>query len=242
MENVPVLLHVAFGLTTGLTVWLFCRATPLSGLGMLALLGWVLGLGAVALTGFFTETQTLPPRLALVLGPPLLAMLLLPATARGCRWLAQLRPEYLMLLHVVRVPVELVLFGLALHGAVPQLMTFEGRNWDILTGLTAPVMYYLVFRRQVLGSRALLAWNLAGLALLANIVVQAVLSVPSPVQRLAFEQPNVAVLYFPFVWLPGCVVPLALLAHLANIWQLLAPQRSLQIRSKPTDYASSRTS
>jgi hypothetical protein len=55
---------------------------------------------------------------------------------------------------------------------------------------------------------------------LLNIVINAVLSIPSPFQQFAFEQPNVAVLYFPFVWLPCCIVPIVLFAHLAAIKQL----------------------
>ncbi|MEO8588376.1 MAG: hypothetical protein ABI432_03330 [Flavobacteriales bacterium] len=66
-----------------------------------------------------------------------------------------------------------------------------------------------------------MAWNIACIGLLVNIVARAVLSAPFPFQQLAFDQPNIAVLYFPFVWLPCCVVPLVLLAHLATLRKLL---------------------
>ncbi|AHJ98012.1 hypothetical protein [Hymenobacter swuensis] len=224
MAQVPILLYIAFGLTTVLAVWLFCRAVPRRALVVAAGLAlWLLGQGVLALTGFYTNTHALPPRLLLAVGPPLLVALLLVITPRGRHLLAQLWPDALTLFHVVRVPVEVVLFGLAQYRAVPTLMTFEGRNWDILTGLTAPLLYYLVFRRRQLGRRALLVWNLVGLGLLVNIVAHAVLAVPSPLQQLAFEQPNVAVLYFPFGWLPAGVVPLVLVAHLAALWQLRQP-------------------
>ena len=213
---------LAFGLTTGLAVWLFYLATQRSRRTLLVLLTWLLLQGAVALSGFYTVTNTLPPRLALLLGPPLLLLALLFFTAAGRRFLVGLRLGTLTLLHVVRLPVELVLLSLCLHQAVPKLMTFEGRNWDILLGLTAPVVYYFAFRSRQLSRRGLLVWNVIGLVSLLNIVVIALLSAPTPLQRLAFEQPNVAILHFPFVWLPGCVVPLVLLAHLAAIRQLAA--------------------
>ncbi|GAA3994540.1 hypothetical protein GCM10022408_01160 [Hymenobacter fastidiosus] len=221
METIPVALHLAFGLTTALAVWLFYRAAHRSGQVLAVLLSWLLIQGAVAGSGFYTVTDTLPPRLALALGPPLLAILLLLLTSRGRRFVDGLRLETLTLLHVVRIPVELVLLGLFLHRAVPRLMTFEGRNWDILTGLTAPVVCYLAFRRKPPGRPGLLIWNVLGLALLFNIVVNAVLAVPGPLQRQAFDQPNVAILHFPFVWLPALVVPLVLLAHLVAMRQLL---------------------
>ncbi|MCI1187350.1 hypothetical protein MON38_07955 [Hymenobacter sp. DH14] len=227
METLPLVLPLAFILTTALAVGLFYTAARRSGRVLAVLLGWLLLQGGIGLSGFYTVSNTMPPRLALLLGPPLLAIALLLATRAGRRFLDGLRLEVLTLLHIVRVPVELVLFGLYLHHAVPRLMTFEGRNLDILAGLTAPVIYFLAFRQQWLGRRGLLVWNVLGLISLLNIVVNAVLSVPTPVQQFGFEQPNVAILHFPFVWLPGVVVPLVLLAHVTAIRRLWASHAEL---------------
>ena len=220
METLPLVLPLAFMLTTSLAVGLFYVAARRSGRVLVGLAGWLLLQGAVGLSGFYTVSNTMPPRLALLLGPPLLATGLLLSTRAGRGFLAGLRLEVLTLLHIVRIPVELLLFGLYLHQAVPRLMTFEGRNFDVLAGLTAPLVWWLAFRQQRLGRRGLLIWNGLGLASLLNIVANAVLAVPTPMQQFGFEQPNVAILHFPFVWLPGVVVPLVLLAHVAAIWQL----------------------
>ncbi|HYK56589.1 MAG TPA: hypothetical protein VEV15_08905 [Flavisolibacter sp.] len=104
---------------------------------------------------------------------------------------------------------------------MPQLMTFEGRNLDVLSGLTAPLIYYYGFVKKSLGAKTLLAWNVVCLAILSFTVVNAVLSAPTPFQQFGFDQPNIAVLYFPFVWLPGTVVPLVYFSHLASIRRLL---------------------
>lgn len=220
MLPVPTHLAVAFIVTTALAVALFGWAARWSGRALVLLGGWLLVQGGVGLSGFYAHTAGLPPRLALLLGPPLVVIGTLLATAPGRHFVAGLRLEVLTLLHVVRLPVELVLLGLYLHGAVPRLMTFEGRNWDVLVGLSAPLVYYFAFRQRRLGRRGLLLWNGLGLVSLLNIVGNAVLSVPTPLQRFGFEQPNVAILHFPFVWLPGVVVPLVLLAHLAAIWRV----------------------
>jgi hypothetical protein len=66
-----------------------------------------------------------------------------------------------------------------------------------------------------------LVWNFICLGLLFNIVVHAVLSAPLPFQQLAFDQPNVAILYFPYVWLPAFIVPVVLLSHLVAIRKLI---------------------
>ena len=218
---VPAALGLIFGLTTALTVWFLYRAAPGSRLIVSGLVALGLAQGAVAATGFFTDTTTLPPRLLLLIGPPLLGLALLLATARGRQHLSGLRLPVLTLLHVVRVPVELVLLALYRAGTVPRLMTFEGRNFDILAGLTAPLVYYLAFRKKAMGRKGLIVWNVVCLILLLNIVGNAILAAPYPFQQFAFEQPNVAVLHFPFVWLPGVVVPVVLLAHLAALRKLL---------------------
>lgn len=221
MEAVPTYLSLAFALTTGLTVWIFYHATHRSLPTLYLLLGWLLLQLVLGLSGFYTITNTLPPRLLLALMPPLLGIALLLLTARGKVYLDTLRPDLLTLLHTVRIPVELVLLGLFLHNALPQLLTFEGCNWDIVSGISAPLVYYWTFKSKRRHAYLLLVWNWLCLGLLLNVVVRAMLSVPSPLQQLAFEQPNVAVLHFPFVWLPSCVVPLVLLAHVATIRQLL---------------------
>ncbi|MNY38553.1 hypothetical protein D3C86_1731870 [compost metagenome] len=123
--------------------------------------------------------------------------------------------------HLIRIPVELVLYGLFLNGAIPELMTFEGRNFDILAGITAPLVGFFGISQSKMGKTSLLLWNFACLGLLLNIVVTAILSAPSPFQQLSFEQPNIAILYFPFSWLPVFVVPLVLFAHLAAIRKLI---------------------
>lgn len=130
--------------------------------------------------------------------------------------------KWLTWLHCIRVPVELVLYFVFLEGLVPESMTFEGYNFDILSGLTAPILYYLVFVKKKVGSMGLLLWNIICLGLLLNILTIAVLSAQTPIQKMAFDQPNIGVTYFPLVWLPTVIVPIVFLSHLASIGQILS--------------------
>jgi hypothetical protein len=136
-------------------------------------------------------------------------------------FLYQLSLELLTYIHLVRIPVELVLWWLFMNKQVPELMTFEGRNFDIIAGITAPVIGYFCFTKKTLTNRIALIWNFLALGLLLNIVINAVLSLPLPFQRFAFDQPNVAVLYFPFIWLPAFIVPTVLFSHILSIVKLL---------------------
>ncbi len=226
IQHLPIYISIVFGLTTLLTVWFFYKATNKSKITIVVLLGWLALQTAISLTGFYTVTDTVPPRFMLLVLPALLTIIILFATKSGRRYIDNLNLQTLTILHIIRVPVEITLFWLFIYKAVPQLMTFEGRNFDILSGISAPIIYYFAFIKNKLGKNALLLWNFICIGLLINIVALAVLSAPFPFQKLAFDQPNIGVLYFPFIWLPCCVVPLVLLSHLASIRQLLYKKNS----------------
>jgi hypothetical protein len=107
-------------------------------------------------------------------------------------------------------------FILFVRGAVPQLMTFEGRSFDIFAVITTPLIAWLGYKTQSINRKIILGWNIICLLLVLNITINAVLSLPTPFQRFALEQPNIAVLYFPFNWLPAFVVPVVTIRQLAR--------------------------
>ncbi|MBK0404263.1 hypothetical protein I5M27_14800 [Adhaeribacter sp. BT258] len=222
MGNLPFYIPAFFILTTGLTGWFFYRATNRSRVALIIALLFLVIQMALALTGFFAVTHTVPPRLVLQAPPVVLFIISFFFFTKGKQFLDSLNLKFLTLLHIVRVPVELVLYWLFLYKGVPELMTFEGRNFDIISGLTAPLVYYFAFVKKSLSPKVILIWNFVCLGLLFNIVINAILSAPTPIQQFAFDQPNIAILYFPFVWLAGFIVPVVLLAHLAAIRQLLS--------------------
>lgn len=213
MEHLPILLPTAFILTTLLTVWLLYRAAPKS---VWLVAAWLVLQIMLTLAGFYLTTSGTPPRFALLLVPPIV-FIVVTLFRKG-----NFDIQKLMLIHIVRIPVELVLYALFIYHAVPNLMTFEGGNLDILSGLSAPFIYYFGFVKGRIPRSWLIAWNVLCLLLLFNIVTRAILSAPFSFQRLGFEQPNVALLRFPFSWLPGFVVPAVLFAHLISLRQLIS--------------------
>lgn len=219
MTQTPLWLELLFGLTTLLSLFLFLRSTSKPKRILLLSLFWILLSSAAALSGF-TQNTSLPPRLLFLVLVPVMAFVLLFNTKGGRRFIDELDPAKLTLVHTVRIPVELILFLLYSYGTIPEVMTFEGRNLDILSGLSAPLIYYFGYRKRMIGPKLLVLWNFICLALLVNIVTHALLAAPFPFQQLAFDQPNLAVLYFPFVWLPAFIVPLVLFSHLVCLRNL----------------------
>ena len=181
---------------------------------------WMVFQMSLALGGFYQTTDSVPPRIfAFAALPAFILIILYFVFFRGA-FVERLPLKVLTLLHVIRIPVEIVLFWLFQNGMVPEAMTFEGQNYDILSGISAPIVYFLAFRGGRVNRVLLTVWNIAALLLLVNIVTTAVLAFPSPMQQIAFDQPNRAVMYFPYVWLPAVVVPIVLFSHLASLSKL----------------------
>lgn len=203
-----------------LTSWFFYKALKKPFIPIMILIAWTGIQSILASRGFYRVTDTIPPRMALVLVPVLILIVVLLTSVRGKQFVQSLDLKWLTLLHVVRLPVEIGLFLLYREKQVPELMTFEGRNFDILAGISAPILYYFVFVKKVFSNKLLLAWNIICLALLLNILINAILSIPGPLQQFGFEQPNVGVLYFPVILLPALIVPLVLFAQVVSIARL----------------------
>lgn len=221
MENLPVYIGIAFGAITFISIYLLYRATPTSLWLVYGLGAWLLVQALVGASGFYTETHTLPPRFLLTIVPPTLLIIASFNLKKGKKFIDQLDLKWLTILHTIRIPVELALFWLYTYKTIPEIMTFEGRNLDILSGISAIGIYYLTFVRRVWVKPLLLIWNCVCIGLLINIVSIAILSAPFPFQKFGLDQPNIAVLHFPFIWLPCCVVPIVLFAHLASIRLLI---------------------
>lgn len=188
---------------------------------------WILVHSYVAWTGFYVDENSMPPRLVLFGVLPMILLIIVAfATRKGRLIIERISLKNLTWFHIVRIPVEIFLFLLFKEKLVPQEMTFEGNNFDILSGISAPIIALIAFRKNKTNRKLLLIWNVVCLLLLAIIVSTAVLAVPSPFQKIGLEQANVAVLYFPFVFLPALIVPLVLFSHLAAIYQLRSRDKS----------------
>jgi hypothetical protein len=148
MNTVPIFISLFFITTTILTVFLFCRAVSNFKTTLIILLVWITLQSLVALSGFYTITNAKPPRFMMSVLPALVFIICLFVTPKGRAYLDTSNIKALTILHIVRAPVELVLFWLFLYKAVPKLMTFEGRNFDILSGLTDKVIYYFAFIKK----------------------------------------------------------------------------------------------
>ena len=91
---------------------------------------------------------------------------------------------------------------------------------DIVAGLAAVPVAWLVHRQSRGWRGALIAWNVFGLVDLIDAVGLGVLSSPGPL-RLIFAEPGAGLMStLPWLLIPGFLVPLLTMTHLAIFYRL----------------------
>ncbi len=201
--------------TFALACGLLYRVT---GKGVLTAIPWLALTAGLAHIGAFANFERLTPLLMLYVFAAIVM-----ATIVGTRTTAPL--AVLIGFQAFRIPVEVFLHQGYAAGVVPVQMTWDGRNFDVLTGLAALPVAWLASKGR-LPRGALHAWNALGFALLVNIMAVSILSFPTPLRQFWNEPANVFVTRLPYVWLPTFLVPAAWFGHIA-VW---ANARRLQTR------------
>jgi hypothetical protein len=221
METLPWYVYLIFCATLLLAAWLFFKATHHSKIFAVIAGSWVLVQSIVGIRGFYSDPVTMTARYTFLILPPVITLVFLFVSGIGRTFIDGLNLKTLTIFHIIRVPVEITLFLLFAHKSIPHAMTFEGRNFDILSGLSAPFIYYFYFINKKIGRWGLITWNLICVLLLLNVVSIAALSLPGRFVQFGFERPNLALGFFPFLLLPTFLVPMVLLTNFSAVRQLI---------------------
>jgi hypothetical protein len=185
------------------------RAAAIAAAGTIA---WLAVSWEVAATGVLARWNATPPPFALLVVTVVLLAFRLGLGPVGRRF-AQAIPLWLLVgIQAFRLPLELAMHNLYERGVMPAQMSYSGRNYDILTGITALVLAVLIVTGKA-GPPLVRRWNTIGLVLLVNIVVVAILSTPR-IAYFGFADLNTFVAEVPYVWLPAIEVLAALAGHL----------------------------
>jgi hypothetical protein len=214
-----VLIAILYGLAAGLerlgyTSAQRARIVTMVGFAMIV---WYGIIGVAAQRGFFMDFASIPPKVFFANAPTMAVMLVLAFNRNVQRIANAIAPHWLVGLQVFRVPIEIVLWQLALQGRIATMMSFEGQNFDIITGVTAPLVAWMAIRSG--NSRVVKAWNVLGLLLLANVAVRGMLSAPSRFQVIHTDPPNTIIGTFPYIWLPCIAVAAAAFLHIVSLRQ-----------------------
>lgn len=193
---------------------------------LLAILGvlWVGSLGLAA-SGILARTELRPPPMLLLVLASTTVMVAMAAAPRFKRPFNHAPLVVLVGLQWFRLPLEMILWQLANDGRLPQRMTFEGYNWDIVFGITALPLAFLIHKWPRTMRVVAIVWNLLGIAMVLNIATLGFLSAPGPQQYFMDEPANRIVTQVPFVLLIVFLVPTALLLHVYSLQQLKRGRR-----------------
>jgi hypothetical protein len=179
--------------------------------------------GFLAFKGVLLNFEQVPPPLGIVVLLATMATIFLCARSTWGERLANGLPfQVLIGFQSFRIIIELFLFQLHQVGVIPVQMTFEGLNWDIVTGILA-LVYLIVQSHISVSRRVLIAFNVIGLIFVTNIVVISTLSTPIAIRVFMNEPANTLIGYVPFIWLPAFLVQLAIGAHLLALRKLNTP-------------------
>jgi hypothetical protein len=196
------------------------RRTLLAGAGVTI---WLAVQAAMALSGWLGRFDSRPPPIMIWFMSMIVMTLALAWSGFGRRFADKLPLVALIGFQAFRLPLELVMHRAAVAGLMPNVMTFTGYNFDIVTGATALPLALLAWRRP-LPRWLILLWNATGQILL--IVIAGVAFAATPVFR-AFgdDQVNVWVTQFPYVWI-AVMVAAALFGHVVTLRKLRAEARA----------------
>jgi hypothetical protein len=172
---------------------------------------WMLGTFAAAAKGKLSFA-THPPTMLVIFAGVFILAFGAGLSGVGKQLAAGLPLAALVGFQAFRFPLELLLHQAYREGLMPVQMSYSGRNFDILTGITAAVLGLVLWKRS-LPKWVVQAWNVVGILLLANILTVAFLSTPLPIRRFFNEPANVWIKDAPYVWLPAVFVLLAILGH-----------------------------
>jgi hypothetical protein len=182
---------------------------------------WLGVAAGLAHSGVLSDWTARPPRWPLL---PLIALgtcFLFGHTLTFRRLLAEIPSWQPVALQTFRVGVELAFWRLHAEGVVPVQITFDGRNFDALVGLTAPVVAAGIASGWF-GPRITTAWNLLGLAMLTNAIGTVAASTPGPLHVDWPGEPLTAIATWPVIWVPALLAPVGIFLHVVSIRQALA--------------------
>ena len=196
------------------------RRTILAGVGVAL---WLVAMAAAALSGLLGRFDLRPPPMVIWFASMVVMTLALAWSPFGRRFADKLPFVALIGFQAFRLPLELVMHRAAIAGIMPDVMTYTGYNFDIVTGATALPLALYAWRRSV-PRWLIVLWNVTGQILL--FVVAGVALAASPIFR-AFgdDQLNVWVTQFPYVWI-AVMVAAALFGHVVTLRKLMAERRA----------------
>ncbi|MBO6515708.1 MAG: hypothetical protein JJ975_04070 [Bacteroidia bacterium] len=188
---------------------------------LIAMLLWQVYVLALGSSGFLASFD-LPPRMPLLLILPLFTFIaVFLSRNKAKKWIQTIPTLWLTGLQSFRIVVETLFVFSVTAGILHENVTILGYNYDMIVGLTAPIMALVIYRSKTTPKKLLIAWNFFGIAVLACTVFVFLSTAFFP-NIYGFETTPLSTDFgiYPYVLIPGFLMPTAIFVHVLSIVQL----------------------
>ncbi|MCH7524563.1 MAG: hypothetical protein IIC74_06030, partial [Bacteroidetes bacterium] len=144
------------------------KKTRLKRLGLILSVAslWLLYVFAVVQSGILSDAS-MPPKFPLLIIAPLFIFTGIFLFRKRNSTILHAIPSGLPIAYQsFRAVIEVLFYFTFLKGLFPEVATFSGYNYDILLGLSAPVVVYFSYKKAN-SEKLLIAWNILGLLIVA---------------------------------------------------------------------------
>ncbi len=189
------------------------------------LAGWLTVALVLAVQGFFQPGPlSRLPGIVYSFVPLVLGFVAASAVTRLRTVIAAVPPAWVVGVQVYRA-LGLLFLILYFQGQLPGAFALPAGIGDVLVGVTAPVVAFLLRAKHRWSRGFAVLWNVVGIADLVVALTMGFLSSPGPFQVFALQSPNALITAFPLVIVPAFAVPLSILLHLFSLRVLVGQKK-----------------
>ena len=140
---------------------------------------------------------------------------------RNKKWIGSIPEHWIVYFQSFRILVETLFVLTVAKGILHYQVTIEGYNYDMIFALTAPLVAYLVYHKKIFSRKLILLWNYLGLIVIASIIFLFMTSIYFP-EFYGNEIPLLPLeaLSYPYILIPGFLMPTAVFLHILSIIQV----------------------
>lgn len=164
----------------------------------------------------------MPPKFPLLIFLPLsIFMVVFYITNKNSAVIHAIPVRWPIIFQSFRIAVEFLLLFTFYRSVIPVQATFEGLNFDILMGITAPAIAFLIYRQNAVNKIIAYAWNLLGIILIlfVGFIIATGIYFPS---LWGVSESLVAddFIRLPFLLIPTFLAPAGIFMHVVSLIQL----------------------
>lgn len=168
------------------------------------------------------NTMELPPRFVIFLIlPAFLFAGIFIYKNRNSAWLQKIPQSWLVYVQGFRIVVETLFVFTVAEGILHRNVTIEGYNYDMILGISAPIVAFFAFGKKVISKKMVIAWNYLGLIVLVSVIF--VFLTTTFIPEFYGSTSNLMPMEFtnyPYTLVPGFLMPVAVFIHVLSIVQL----------------------